>query len=286
VTTATSGAGFIDGYSGLVDSITSDSESEGEKVVDVALSAAGTVIDTIGVAVDPFGAIVSAGVGWLLEHVSFLREPLDALLGNPDEINANVDALKSAAAEMKTISEEHRQDLSTVAGWQGEAADKYQSSLGQMADELESLGMTLDGTAAVVGISGMLVTTLRGIVFDVIAALITELIRYALIAAASAAVTFGGSIAAFCGVAGARAVATATRISGKITKLLSGLGRQAGRLGELARAMQHLADGLDRFSTAGDLAFGAYQSGKPYSTPTSDTRPVDTRPVDIRPTQV
>ncbi|HWM05877.1 MAG TPA: hypothetical protein VNP92_26340 [Actinophytocola sp.] len=267
MTTATSGAGIVDSYSGLVSSITSDAESEGEQVVDIALSATGVVIDTIGAAIDPFGAIVSAGVGWLLEHVSFLREPLDALLGNPDEINANVDALKSAAAEMRTIAEEHRQDLGTIAEWTGEAADAYHGSLTQLAEELDSMGMTLDGTAAVVGISGMLVVTLRGIVFDIIASLITELIRYALIAAASAVVTFGGSVAAFLGVAGARAVATATRISGKITKLLSGLGRQAGRLGDLARAMQNLADGLDRFATAGDIAFGAYQAAKPYSTP-------------------
>jgi uncharacterized protein YukE len=269
VTTATSGAGIVDSYSGLVGAITSDAESEGEQVVDVALSATGAVIDTVGAAIDPFGAIVSAGVGWLLEHVSFLREPLDALLGNPDEINANVDALKSAAAEMKTIAEEHRQDLGTIAEWTGEAADAYHGSLTQLAEELDSMGLTLDGTAAVVGISGMLVTTLRGIVFDIIAALITELIRYALIAAASAAVTFGGSIAAFCGVAGARAVATATRIAGKISKLISGLGRQAGRLADLGRAMQNLADGLDRFATAGDLAFGAYQAAKPYETPSA-----------------
>lgn len=267
MTTATSGAGIVDTYAGLVESITSDSESEGEKVVDIALSATGAVIDTIGMAVDPFGYIVSAGVGWLLEHVSFLREPLDALLGNPDEINANVDALKAAAAEMKTIASEHRQDLSTVAEWQGQAGDLYTKSLGQMADELESLGMTLDGTAAVVGISGMLVITLRGIVFDIIASLITELIRYALIAAASAVVTFGGSVAAFLGVAGARAAATAARIAGKISKLISGLGRQAGRLAKLAESMSKLAEGLDRFSTAGDLAFGAYQAAKPYSAP-------------------
>jgi uncharacterized protein YukE len=271
VTTATSGAGIVDSYAGLVDSITSDAESEGEQVVDVALSATGVVVDTIGAAVDPFGAIVGAGVGWLLEHVSFLREPLDALLGNPDEINANTDAVKSAALEMKTIAQEHRQDLATIAEWSGEAADRYRDSLTQLAEELESMGKTLDGTAAVVGISGMLVVTLRGIVFDIIASLITELIRYALIAAASAAVTFGGSIAALLGVAGARAVATATRISGKIANLISGLGRQAGRLADLGRAMQNLADGLDRFATAGDLAFGAYQAAKPYETGSAQT---------------
>lgn len=279
MTTATSGAGIVDSYAGLVDSITSDAESEGEQVVDVALSATGVVVDTIGAAIDPFGFIVNAGVGWLLEHVSFLREPLDALLGNPDEINANVDALKSAAAEMRTIAGEHRQDLGTISDWSGEAGDAYHNSLSTMAEELESLGLTLDGTAAVVGISGMLVTTLRGIIFGIISSLITELIRYALIAAASAAFTFGSSIAAFLGVAGARAAATAINISGKITKLISGLARQGGRLAKLADSMSKLAEGLDRFATAGDLAFGAYQAAKPYDS--ASAQPPDARrPVD------
>jgi uncharacterized protein YukE len=281
MTTATSGAGIVDTYAGLVSSITSESESEGEQVVDVALSATGAVVDTIGMMADPFGYILSAGVGWLLEHVEFLREPLDALLGNPDEINANTDALKSAAAEMRTIADEHRQDLTTVAEWQGDAGDKYNSSLKQMADELESLGMTLDGTAAVVGISGMLVTTLRGIVFDTISMLIAELIKYALIAAAAAVPTFGGSIASFLGVAGVRAASVALKISGKITKLIAGLGRQAGRLAKLAESMQGLAKNLDRFSTAGDLAFGAYQAAKPYDTPDQQAPEQYRRPVNV-----
>ncbi|HEV2777933.1 MAG TPA: WXG100 family type VII secretion target [Actinophytocola sp.] len=270
-TTATSGAGIVESYSSLVTSITSDAESEGERCVDVALSAAGVVTDTVGFAIDPLGSILTAGVGWLLEHVSFLREPLDALLGNPDEINANIDALKTAAAEMRTIAEEHRQDLTTVADWTGDAANAYNASMRQLAEELDSMGMTLDGTAAVVGVSGMLVTTLRGIVFDIISTVIAELIRGALIALASAAVTFGGSIAAYCGYAGARAAMTASKIAGKISKLLGGLGRQAGRLAELGRAMQRLADGLDRFATAGDLAYGTYQAVKPYETPAPET---------------
>jgi hypothetical protein len=141
---------IVETYAGPVGSITSAAESEGEQVVDVALSAAGVVTDTVGYAIDPLGAVLTAGVGWLLEHVSFLHEPLDALLGNPDEINANLDQLKSAALEMHTIAEEHR---------------------------------------------------------------------------------------------------------------------QAGRLAELAKAMQKLSQGLDRFATAGDLAVGAYQAAKPYQLP-------------------
>jgi uncharacterized protein YukE len=266
-TTATTGAGIVDSYASLVTSLTGDAESEGERCVDVALSATGVVTDTIGFAIDPLGAVLTAGVGWLLEHISFLREPLDALLGNPDEINANVDALKQAAAEMRTIAEEHRQDLTTVADWTGETADAYHGSMKQLAEELQSMGMTLDGTAAVVGISGMLVTTLRGIVFDLISSVIAELIKGALIALASAVCTFGSSIAAYCGYAGTRAAMTASKIAGKISKVLGGLGRQTGRLGELAKAMQKLSDGLGRFAMAGNLAYGTYQAVKPYDTP-------------------
>jgi hypothetical protein len=267
VTSATSGAGIVDTYAGLVNSITSDAESEGEQVVDVALSAAGVVTDTVGFAIDPLGAVLTAGVGWLLEHVSFLREPLDALLGNPDEINANIDQLKSAALEMHTIAQEHREDLQSVDGWSGETADNYRKSMTQLSEELDAMGSTLDGTAAVVGISGMLVTTMRGIVFDIIASVIAELVKGALIALASAVVSLGSSIAAYCGYAGVRAAMTASKIAGKISKLLGGLGRQTGRLAELGKAMQKLSDGLDRFATAGDLAFGAYQAAKPYEMP-------------------
>ncbi|WP_370946092.1 hypothetical protein AB5J62_00365 [Amycolatopsis sp. cg5] len=264
MTTATSGAGIFDTYSGLVDSITAESENEGMQVCNVAISAASAVVDTVGAAMDPLGAVLNAGVGWMLEHISFLREPLDALLGNPDEINANVDQLKSAAAEMKTIAQEHREDLKAVAEWEGDAADKYRDSLTQMAEELESLGKTLDGTAAIAGISGMLVTTLRGIVFGLISNVIAELIRDALIAAASAVVTFGSSVAAFLGVASARAAATAAKISGKITKLLSGFARQGTRLAKLIQAMEKITQGLDRFATVGGLAMGAYDAVKPY----------------------
>jgi uncharacterized protein YukE len=266
-TTATTGTGIVDSYASLVSSITSDSESEGEKVCDIALSAVGVVTDTVGFAMDPLNAVLSAGVGWLLEHISFLREPLDALLGDPDEINANLDQLKQAALEMHTIAEEHRQDLASVADWTGAAADAYRGSLSQLSEELDSMGSTLDGSAAVVGISGMLVTTMRGIVFDMISSVIAELIEGALIAIASSVISLGSSIAAYCGYAGTRAAMTASKIATKISKLLGGLGRQTGRLGQLAKAMEKLSDGLGRFGMAGDLAYGAYQAAKPYEMP-------------------
>lgn len=232
---------------GLVGSVTSDAESEGVTVLDAALSASGAVVDAVGPA-DPLGAVADAGLGWLLAHVSVLREPLDALSGDPGQVNANVDALRRAAEEMRTIAREHRQDLRTVAEWRGAAGETYVVNLRRMAEELESLGTALDGTAAVVGVSGMLVCRLRGIVFDLVSALVTELSRQARIAAAAAPATSGGSIAACCGVASARATDTAATISDRIGALIDGLGRQEGRLATLADTMSSITGDLDRFS--------------------------------------
>jgi hypothetical protein len=47
--------------------------------VDVATDA----LDLLGVAMDPLGSLASAGVGWLIEHISFLKEGLDKLAGSP-----------------------------------------------------------------------------------------------------------------------------------------------------------------------------------------------------------
>lgn len=37
-------------------------------------------LDLLGVAMDPLGSLASAGVGWLIEHISFLKEGLDQLM--------------------------------------------------------------------------------------------------------------------------------------------------------------------------------------------------------------
>ncbi|EWC60074.1 hypothetical protein UO65_4640 [Actinokineospora spheciospongiae] len=269
-TTWSTGAGAVDSVAGFVDSLTADAEGEGPDVIDAALGGAGAVVDVVSSLANPLSAVASAGVGWLLEHVDFLREPLDALLGDPDEINANVDQLKQAALEMKVIAQEHREDLGSAADWGGESGEAFHGSMDRLAAEFEALGKTMDGTAAIYALSGMLVCELRSLVFGWISDLIGELVAGALIAAASAAPTFGGSIAAYAGYAGVRGATMATKIAGRLGKLGSAMGRMGGRLAELGTKMDELAKGLERFGTVaevGGYAKGAYDAAQPYDVP-------------------
>ena len=77
------GAGVLDAAMGVKDGLSKeDWFSFGANGLVVGLSAVGAVMD-------PFQAIFAAGVGWLMEHVSILREPLDWLAGDPKEIEGH-----------------------------------------------------------------------------------------------------------------------------------------------------------------------------------------------------
>ncbi|WP_328604338.1 hypothetical protein OG943_30345 [Amycolatopsis sp. NBC_00345] len=46
-------------------------------------------MEALAVVADLFGAILAAGVGWLIEHVGPLKEALDKLAGDPNQITAH-----------------------------------------------------------------------------------------------------------------------------------------------------------------------------------------------------
>lgn len=262
------GAGVVESVAGFVDTLTGESEGEGVDVIDAAIGGAGMVVDLVGSAANPLAAVFSAGVGWLLEHISFIREPLDALLGNPDEINANTHQLKSAALEMKMIADEHRQDVEAMgASWSGASNEAFRANQEQMAAQYEALGKTMDGTAAIYALSGALVCELRAMIFDWIADLVGELIAGALIAAASAAVTFGGSIAAYCGYSATRAGMLASRMAARLSRLMAAMARFGARIARLTERMSGLMKGLEKFADYGDYAKTAYDAVKPYDMP-------------------
>lgn len=100
MTDAFAGAGVVESVAGLNQTINAESEGETEKVLDVTFASIDMAASVAATAVDPLGAVISAGVGWLFEHVSILREPLDALMGDPDEIQAHTESLKQCAEEV------------------------------------------------------------------------------------------------------------------------------------------------------------------------------------------
>ncbi|GLY47179.1 hypothetical protein [Lentzea sp. NBRC 102530] len=256
------GSLFIEAYGSLIDGISKDAESETEKALDITFNAIGAASATVMLAIDPLGSIIGAGVGWLIEHVSFLRDALNQLMGNPEEIQANVEANKARAAELRVLAEDHKSGLATFDGWTGESSERFKASMDNMSHELDDLANAVESKAKIVAIMGMLVTVLRDIVRDLIAQLIGSLIGGAILAAAAMIPTFGASIPIFCGFAVGKAVALGVNIASRVARVVAALGRQMKRIGDLDDIMKKVSKGWERFENSADVAEITYEGYK------------------------
>jgi uncharacterized protein YukE len=256
------GSLFVEAYASLIDGIGKDAETETEKALDITFNAIGAASATAMVAIDPLGSLIGAGIGWLIEHVSFLRDALNQVMGNPEEIQANVEATKARAAELRVLAEDHKNGLATFDGWTGRSSESFKTSMDTMGAELDELANAVETKAKIVAIMGMIVTVLRDIIRDLIAQLLGSLIGGAIAAAALAIPTFGASIAAFIGVAVGKAVALGVNIAARVARVIAALSRQLKRIGDLDDVMAKISKGWERFENSADAAEITYEGVK------------------------
>lgn len=206
-------------------------------------------LDALGFMANPLGALASAGVGMLIEHLDFLREPLDDLAGDPGAITQLAltwgEDVKSEVA--RVADDVQRAAREQTASWEGEAADAYRKMADNLSEHVRSLEGAASGVAEGIQGSGALVATVRGIIRDLIADVVGEILVAAAAAIASSWFTLGGSIGAFIGWAVARGAATAGKIAGKISKLLTKLANILSRFSNLRGAVQALGKLAQKF---------------------------------------
>ncbi|GLY40460.1 type IV secretion protein Rhs [Amycolatopsis sp. NBRC 101858] len=147
----------------------------------VAMGAVGTALDALSMAMDPFGAILAAGVGWLIEHVGPLKEALNGLTGNADEIAAQSETWKNVATELGSIGQDLTGMVKTdVSSWTGNAGDMYRQLAQDTVTLLETAQKGCEGASSGVKTAGEVVAAVRALVRDIIAELVGHLISWAL----------------------------------------------------------------------------------------------------------
>lgn len=256
------GTGVFEAYHGMIQSVGDESASEADYVLGVAFDSIGALSSTVATVLDPLAGLAASGVGWLLEHIAFLRKPLDLLLGDKAAIQANVDATTRLAGELSQLSTDHRAALGTTDGWTGMSSEKFKASMDRMGQELDALADAVRTKAKVVSVTGTLVVILRDIIRDAIAQFIGTLISGAIQAVALLIPTFGASVPIFIGKAVSRAVALGASIAAKVAKLVAALGRNSARIARLSGVMSKIGKGWDRFENIADVAEVGYESKK------------------------
>ncbi|MDT8911944.1 hypothetical protein [Amycolatopsis sp. PS_44_ISF1] len=190
----TAGAGFFDTAFGLKKAV-----DEGDST-SIAIASVGMAVDILGMVLDPLGSLLTAGIGWLIEHIVIFRWPLDVLMGDPKGIDAAKDAIWDEGKKVAQESEKHKTATEDVLkGWTGKAADQFRTDMEGVTAQLDALAGYVNFAGKQMSIAGALVGTVRGVIRDLIAMTLAGIVKAAIIAVALAPWTFGASIVAAVG---------------------------------------------------------------------------------------
>ncbi len=262
------GAGVVESFFQTADSMKRLGEGD---FTEVGLNAAALSLDLLGVFMDPVGALATAGIGWLIEHLSFLREPLDLLAGNADKIKAAVGTWNEVSVAIAQVATEQSKAVqSQVGSWREAAADRFRSSQGQLAAEISAVSRSCAAVGEQIATAGTITAAVRGMLRDLVAMFIYEVIRNAIIALASSYVSLGSSIAAFSAWAVGRGAVVLGKITQQIAKLMKIITRIISRLKGLFSQLGDVLARLARFGKGAGRGVDVPNAPRTPSTPKAD----------------
>lgn len=173
-TTSYSGIGILDSATQCVEAISSGDW------IDIGIGTASATLDALSLVTNPASALLSAGIGWLIEHVDALSQPLDWLAGNPDAISAHARTWGNVVDAVSAVQQDFAHAISSdLTAWQGAAAEAYRAQGTDIGHLLGAAATAADGIRVAVTMSGMIVAEVRGKIQKMITELVGYLISYA-----------------------------------------------------------------------------------------------------------
>jgi hypothetical protein len=244
------GAGLADSIDGLLADI-----GDGKNWETLAVDGLAVGLDALGIALDPLGAVLSAGVGWLLEHIAFLREPLEVLTGDPKQIQALSMTWSNVANELTGAANDYSDAIGDVAGWGGEASAAYRKTAKEYVGALDAVAQTARHTSQGIAVAGQVVAVERAFVFAAISEFIGKVIAKAVLAVAASFFTMGGSLGIFITSVVADAIALFARLGKRLARLLQVIRRfvdrfsgTSTRAADAAAALGRRSDQINRWA--------------------------------------
>jgi hypothetical protein len=148
--------------------------------VDASLGVAGAGLDGLALVSDPLGTLPQYGVAWLIEHVRPLSEALDWLAGDPGAIAAQAQTWRNVGGSLLVDSDALARAVQRdLTEWSGAASQAYRRWVDARCRSLQALGSAADTVAAIVEDAGALVGTVRMMVRDALATVVSRLMVYA-----------------------------------------------------------------------------------------------------------
>lgn len=217
--------------------------------LEYAINGTVAALDLLAFAANPLKELVMAGVGFLIEHVDFLSEPLEWVAGDPAAINATKDTWQNIAQTMDQAGEDLKSELASLSEWEGPTATAYRSLLSDFGDAIKAGGTASEVMGYYMMVMGIWTAVTRGLLLELICDFVSRAIIYALSALASSWITLGGSFAAMVAGIVADAMSVFAKISQHISKLGQAMTQMSTRFSKLDELVGEIGRVLDRFGS-------------------------------------
>lgn len=254
VVAAEGGTTWYEG-AGILDSAMSVRESLAEgDLLGAGANFVVTGLSAIGAVMDPFQTIFAAGVGWLMEHVSILREPLDWLAGDPKEIEGHADTWRNIDQRVHEAVGYFVDEVNRgAARWTSVAAAAYRGRAQVHAEDVQALGVIADTVAEMTIVAGAMVGAVRNLVRDLVA----EVVGAAISKAVQAVLVV--TIPKIIADVSVMVAEYATKILLLLKRLVAAVGELTSRVTVVQPLLDLIGGSLSR-ATDGTLLLGAYRA--------------------------
>lgn len=163
VDSALEGAGAVQDVFGGAEKLLNGDWTEG------LLSLAGAVPDIVEVIKNPLETLMSWGFGWIIEHVDFLKEPLDWVSGDQDALDLEVqkwlEVGKYVKATAETLTDEVQKNC---MDWSGAAADAYRAYVQKQLNAYREIVRLAELAGNIINICKTVLSVVRTIIRDLI----------------------------------------------------------------------------------------------------------------------
>ena len=221
------------------------------------LYAGAGALDAVATASDPFGSLISAGLGWLMDHFEPLKGWLNDLTGDAEAVRGFAATWTGASTTLNTQSTHlERIALDDFSEMDGAGVTSYQSFAKGLSKDIKGLSESATAVSKSIEEAASLVSLVHSIVRDVIADLVGSAISWAGEIVFSLGTATGwvieqvstrvASLAATVGTKVKALIQSVTALKGLLTKLTGLLGKLKGLLHAKApkgHVGRHRADG-------------------------------------------
>jgi hypothetical protein len=171
------GAGMAQDFYDSVAKISSGDWTEG------LANAAGVGLAAKEFLADPLGKLISMGLGWVVEHVDFLRTPLDWVTGDQAYLDKMAATWTGISDELSQGAEDlDRYYRSDTDNWKGLAADTYRTFCADRVVLYRGLAAGSTGTARLFVTCKIILavarTLIRELITDFVGKVASMLLRY------------------------------------------------------------------------------------------------------------